>query len=281
MTTHSLSAATIEHVQSFWEGSPLFTGESTASPGSREFFEEHRRTLVEDCFAGVFDKRILPPNHNRQAVLDLGCGPGQWVIEFGRLGCDSVTAADLTENALNLTSKRCEIYGVDATFSQQNAEQLTFADNQFSHVNCQGVIHHTPNTAQCVSEIARVLRPGGTANISVYYKNAIIQAWPLFRVPSKLLKLLGGGLKGRGRESIFGEDDVNEIVRLYDGAENPIGKAYSREEFVRMLSPYFEVQELFLHFFPLRALPFQVPKTIHHLLDKHLGFMIYANLVKK
>ena len=32
---------------------------------------------------------------------------------------------------------------------------------------------------------------------------------------------------------------IDEIIRLYDGVDNPIGKAYTKEEFCRMLSPYF------------------------------------------
>lgn len=97
-------------------------------------------------------------------------------------------------------------------------------------------------------------------------------AWPLAK--------LGGGLKGRGRESIFLEDNVDEIVRLYDGADNPIGKSYSRQQFEAMLKKRFVVDEMYLHFFPARSLPFRIPAFLHRWLDKHLGFMIYATVHK-
>lgn len=74
--------------------------------------------------------------------------------------------------------------------------------------------------------------------------------------------------------------DAQEIVRHYDGAENPIGKAYSLEELRDMVSPYFRVEETFLHFFPARSLPFSIPRGLHRLLDKRAGFMIYASLRK-
>jgi hypothetical protein len=83
------------------------------------------------------------------------------------------------------------------------------------------------------------------------------------------------------RESIYATTDTNEIVRLFDGAENPIGKAYSRKEFVTMLEPHFTIEQTFLHFFPARSLPFPLPKILHRLLDRILGFMIYASLIKK
>jgi hypothetical protein len=46
------------------------------------------------------------------------------------------------------------------------------------------------------------------------------------------------------------EQNIDEIVRLYDGSDNPIGKADSKKEFISMLSPYFNVEETYLHFFP-------------------------------
>ena len=142
------------------------------------------------------------------------------------------------------------------------------------------MIHHTPDTARTISEMARVLKSGGTASISVYYRNSILKAWPYLRWLGWPLAKLGGGLKGRGREGIFLEKDIDQIVRLYDGSENPIGKSYTKEQFVEMLQPHFTVEETYLHFFPARALPFQVPRALHRWLDRNLGFMIYATVRK-
>ncbi len=272
---------TLRDVKDFWENNPLWTGESAFTPGSREFFEEHKKMVINDCLAGEFDNRILPKVEQCRKILDLGCGPGFWTIEFLQRSCSNVVAADLTENALKLTRKRLSIYGFEAELFQQNAESMSFSDGEFSHVNCQGVIHHTPNTHACVKEIARVLETNGTACISVYYKNIFLQSWSLLKYPIQFLVwIFGGGLKGRGREKIFFGDDVNEIVRIYDGDENPIGKAYSKSEFRAMLQPYFEIEQFFLHFFPARALPFKLPDSIHEFLDRYFGFMIFA-VVKK
>jgi SAM-dependent methyltransferase len=164
---------------------------------------------------------------------------------------------------------------------KQNAECLTFADGVFSHVNCQGVIHHTPNTEASIREIARVLRPGGSALISVYYKNIYLRSWPLLKFLVKPVSLLGAGMKGRGREGIYNVDNINEIVRMYDGKQNPIGKAYSKEEFIAMLADYFEIEDLFFHFFPARSLFFRIPRLIHKILDAKSGFMIFAKCKKK
>lgn len=105
--------------------------------------------------------------------------------------------------------------------------------------------------------------------------------WDVLRWIGILMSKFGGKFRGRGRESIFTQPDTNEIVRLYDGSENPLGKAYSKSEFTGMLTPYFEVKEIFYHFFPARSLPIPIPKEIHRWLDKNLPFMIFAKLKKK
>jgi len=273
----------LKKVREFWDKNPLWTGESNHEPRSILFFEEHRSVYIADCFAGNFDLRFLPPPRaggQKMRILDLGCGIGFWVTEFAMRGFNNLVAADLTQNALEITAKRLDSYHVNAELSQQNAEELNYLAGSFDHINCQGVIHHTPNTVQAISEMARVLRPGGTASISVYYRNPILRAWPFICWLGLPLAKIGGGLKGRGRESIFLEKNVDQIVRLYDGSDNPIGKSYTRKQFIDMLSPHFIVQETYLHFFPARTLPFKIPSRLHRWLDRNLGFMIYATVVK-
>jgi len=273
----------IEKVAQFWEKNPLWTGESNFETGSKDFFEEHRSVYINDCFGGNFDIRFLPPprqNGQNVRILDLGCGIGFWVTELAMRGYGNLTAADLTQNALAVTQKRLKTYGLKADLAQQNAEKLSFEDEKFDHINCQGVIHHTPNTEQTIAEIARVLKPGGTASISVYYRNWILKTWPFLRWIAWPLAKLGGGLKGRGRENIFLEKDVDQIVRLYDGDSNPIGKSYTKSQLIGLLETEFTIDETYLHFFPARALPFKIPKLLHSWLDQKLGFMIYATVRK-
>ena len=274
----------IEDVKSFWDSNPLWTGESKFQPGTIEFFEEHRKVYIEDCFGGSFDIRFLPPSRaNGQSIqiLDLGCGVGFWTSEFGMRGYSNICGADLTQNALKIARKRLDIYSLKAELEEQNAEQLTFENGKFDHVNCQGVIHHTPNTSKAVSEIARVLKENGTASISVYYRNKALKYWPFLRWFVYPLALLGGGLKGRGRENIFKLSNIDDIVKLYDGKDNPIGKSYSKNSFCELLEPHFEINEIYFHFFPARSLPFKTPKWLHKWLDKKFPFMIYANITKK
>lgn len=277
---------TVDDVKDFWEKNPLWSGESKYEIGTKEFFEEHREVYLKDCYAEQFPDSIMVPRLTPEdKMLDLGCGIGMWTIELQLRTPERERAkmysADLTQRALDITKKRLEIYGLISELSIQNAENLEYPNEIFSHVNCQGVIHHTPNTKQCVKEIARVLKTGGSANISVYYKNFFLRNWKAIKLFSKLLKKSGAKMDGRGREDIYGLDDIDEIVRHYDGAENPIGKAYSKQEFIDMCSPYFEIEHSRVFFFPARTLPFKMPLFLHQFLDRNFGFMINLKLRKK
>ncbi|MFH1320658.1 MAG: class I SAM-dependent methyltransferase [Bacteroidota bacterium] len=274
---------TIKDVKNFWENNPLFSGESDFKVGSKEFFEDHKKTYYNDVFAGNFDDSLfIPKNLEKATVLDLGCGVGFWTIEIQqRRKCKAFYSCDITQKAIDITKKRLEIYGPTANLSIQNAETLSYENGFFDHVNCQGVIHHTPNTDKAIQEIARILIKGGTASISVYYRNFLLRNWPNFSYIGKLISKLGGGLKGRGRESILNIKNIDEITRLYDGENNPIGKSYTKIKIMQMLTPFFEIERSFCFFFPARALPIKIPKPFHRFLAKNMGFMLHLNLIKK
>ena len=273
----------INSVKEFWENNPLFSGESEFEIGSKEFFNEHRRVYIEDVFANDFKEvQFIPKLSQESRVLDLGCGVGFWTIEMLRFGgYKNMYSADLTQAALDNVAKRLKINNMNSTLSIQNAENMTFEDNFFDHINCQGVIHHTPNTEKTIEEMARVLKDNGTAYISVYYKNIFLRNWKFLQYLGKLLSKFGANLKGRGREDIFTQNDVDEITRLYDGKENPIGKSYSKKEVISLVGDKFYIDEMFLNFFPARSLPFKIPNFLHKFLSKNMGFMIHLSLRKK
>lgn len=269
----------ISEVHDFWEKNPLFLGESEFKFGSAEFFANHTATVLQDCFAGKLDCRTIPFCNINEPILDAGCGIGFWTEIFVKKGFSKVFICDLTQTAITSTLERIKLQETKVTPAVMNVEALKYPDNFFSHVNCQGVIHHTPNPQNAIDEIFRVLAPGGTASISVYYKSPLFKIFVLSPIIGALLNKIGIGLRGRGREEIFKNSNISEIVRMYDGKDNPIGNYYSRKEFKKMLNQY-EIEQLYLHYFPIRQMRFNIPSKLHFLLDRYLGLMIYATLRK-
>jgi SAM-dependent methyltransferase len=273
VTERGSAQKTIDEVRRFWNACPLFVGEGSHAPGSREWFEEHERIYLRDCFAGEAPAIFTAGLAAGARILDVGCGPGFWVRFFARRGFASVHACDLTDAAVDLTTRSLSIFGLAADVQVGNAEQLPYADAAVDHVNCQGVIHHTPNPRKALEECARVLAPGGTICFSVYHRNLLLRHPAALRA---FTRLFGGvvGLRGRGRESLLSAGDADEIVRMYDGHENPIGRAYTRAELQQMVGGLFTIEDVEFFYFPARALPFSIPRPVHRWLSRRAGLLI-------
>ena len=276
----------LEAVKNFWNTHPLFAGESSEEPGTKEWFLAHEAVYNHDCFpAGKPDAIFMEGLHPGMDILDVGCGPGYWVRYFLHQGLTSVSACDITPAAVALTIRSLELFGLqtEGEIVEGNAESLPFTDASFDHINCQGVIHHTPDTEQCIREFFRVLRPGGTVCFSVYYKNFLLYHPALLRLAAGIAgKCIS--LKGRGRENLLQNPDPDEVVRRYDGVDNPIGKSFTKAEALALLSPdgfpLFKVERSARFFFPARALPIPLPKRLHRVLHTHCGLLFVVRARK-
>lgn len=90
-------------------------------------------------------------------VLDIGCGDGN----FASIAYDDVidVGLDPMERDLNeAAAMRPDVY---RDVVQGSATALPFADNSFGTVVSNCVIEHIPDVARTLSEISRVLKPGG------------------------------------------------------------------------------------------------------------------------
>jgi ubiquinone/menaquinone biosynthesis C-methylase UbiE len=91
-------------------------------------------------------------------------------LEFLKRGV-RVTATDLTPNAVKLSRRHFEIEGVQPEdVRTANGLKLPFDDNTFDAVWANGVLHATGDTARAIAEARRVLKPGGRAIISHFYR---------------------------------------------------------------------------------------------------------------
>lgn len=107
-----------------------------------------------------------------KSVLELGCGIGMDTFSMAKNGLN-VTALDLTEVGVQTAKNRFEKSKFNGSFLAGNAEMLPIKDNQFDYVYSFGVLHHAANTEKTISEVYRVLSPGGTAKIMLYHRHSI------------------------------------------------------------------------------------------------------------
>jgi ubiquinone/menaquinone biosynthesis C-methylase UbiE len=98
----------------------------------------------------------------RGLVLDVACGPGILSAAIAKTARE-VVAFDLTPEMLKNAAQRCNAAGLtNVTFREGNAAELPFADGAFDAVVTRLSVHHFDQPERVISEIFRVLRPGGS-----------------------------------------------------------------------------------------------------------------------
>jgi ubiquinone/menaquinone biosynthesis C-methylase UbiE len=161
-----------------------------------------------------------------QRVLEIGVGLGADYERWLRAGAIA-TGIDVSEKSLAQTRMRCEQAGLAADLHLADAENLPFSDSSFDVVYSYGVMHHSPNTAKCLREAARVLKPGGEARVMLYHHPSItgLMLWLRYGV-------------GRGQS-------MRRCV--YERLESPGTKTFSVAEVRAMLSEFenIDVQQVF------------------------------------
>jgi SAM-dependent methyltransferase len=92
-------------------------------------------------------------------VLDLGCGSGEKTAWLCRRGAHLV-GIDVSSELVALAEQRLRRSGLAAELKVGSAYALEIADESVDVIFCASVIHHLNITA-AVSEMRRVLKPGG------------------------------------------------------------------------------------------------------------------------
>ena len=264
----------LERVRLYWEDSPLLAHEHPTVDPIAHFrhLDQIKRTDVERFALHFCD---FPAWRGRR-VLDIGCGPGWLTVQYARAGA-LVTAMDLTRRAVDITRVALDHHGLAARVERGNAEELPFADGQFDLVVASGVMHHTPDTHKAMAEARRVCAHDGVGLITLYRR-----AWFHGRLIFPIMRRAMRWTRTRhpGANLAVEAKDVEDFIRMYDGADNPVGRAMRDAEWRGLFAAAsWKVRGQEHHYFPARMVGrLRTSPWLHARLDALLGTMSYFRL---
>ena len=134
----------------------------------QKWVANYRTPEMQVFYDMAFDRIVTlleaPPG---AVILDAGCGSCAKSVLLASKGF-RVTAVDYSANALELASETVKRLGVEdrITLKQDNLLGLSFPDGAFHYVLCWGVLMHIPDLPRALSELVRVVAPGGTLVLS-------------------------------------------------------------------------------------------------------------------
>lgn len=155
-------------------------------------------------------------------VLDLGAGLGRHSILFSKHGFNT-SAIDLSVYAMNNLKQWSEKENLNIDIKVGDMVALPYADNSFDSVFACHVISHTDTagTKKVISEIERVLKPGGEIYISMCSK----EAWEF-------------------KEAGFPKIDENTILNTLDGPDKDVPHFYVNLDDILNLFHNFNIEKI-------------------------------------
>lgn len=93
-------------------------------------------------------------------VLDVGSGPGRWVIEYSSRGAN-VVGLDISIEMIKSAKSKLPKEFPKAEFVHGDSEHLPFRDGAFNIINCFDAFPDFPHPLECLSEMKRVLNATG------------------------------------------------------------------------------------------------------------------------
>jgi SAM-dependent methyltransferase len=134
-----------------------------------KIYERFWRPIVLFFFVGIFGPRAAEERRIAMdalaiepgdQVLDVGCGPGNYTRPLARAAGDGLTVGlDASEVMLAAAAERGG--GENLAYLRGDACALPFDDESFDAACCVGVIHMVTEPLVALTEMTRVLAPGG------------------------------------------------------------------------------------------------------------------------
>jgi SAM-dependent methyltransferase len=194
--------------------------------------------MLKNLFQNIYEKAV-DLNHKNISklfdkkenilLLDLGCDDGILIKKIAdEVGIKNIYGVDIMDERIEIANKN----GLLVKKFDLNTK-FDFGDNFFDIVHANQVIEHLYDSDNFISEIYRVLKPGGCAIISTENASswcnifASIMGWQIFSLTNF------SNIK----------DGIGNPLALHKGKSNLESWCHSRIYNIRGLKEYFEIFE--------------------------------------
>lgn len=121
------------------------------------------RSSLNPVRVGYFKKILfsdLKMSTKGKYALEVGCGGGLLCEEIATIGFDT-TGIDPSEQSLKTAEDHMKANSLNIHYIKGIGEAIPFLENSYDVVFCCDVLEHVCDAPKVISEIFRVLRPGG------------------------------------------------------------------------------------------------------------------------
>jgi demethylmenaquinone methyltransferase / 2-methoxy-6-polyprenyl-1,4-benzoquinol methylase len=151
-----------------------------------------------------------------EAMLDLACGTGDITFALaGQLAAGRVVGLDITQGMLGIAErKRDDLKVENINFVRADIMKIPFRDESFDCVTAGYALRNVPDIEAALSEIQRVLRPGGRFySLDFAHPRSKLYRWLYLRYLIVAGSVVGLALHGDADTYRY----IPETLKLYPG----------------------------------------------------------------
>lgn len=187
-------------------------------------------------------------------AVEVGCGTARLLVRIGHARSLGLVGVDRSAAALAAAARSGKAAGVGLQLVDANALHLPFRTGSVDVVLSGGLLEHFPDPVPVLSEMVRILKPGG-----LFYADVVPRKFSLYRIREMPRMARSGWFLPGVVETTFGGEHYRrqllglgctDVVYEYRGVYPPVGTRHIAERtrfldgtaVARMLGWYFMIR---------------------------------------